>query len=153
MCFRLIAPQEYYDEEDITELYRHVLERLLLTLDDDEDTKTLDVKDATAPGLVIHEERLRVWPPWPWPPWDGDGDDKDGEDKKPLNRTEEAYKLSTNIVKLEKKIANASLDLCVKFPCLYDPYSYHSQGRPPSGSHCYIQPCSSLQSHRVIATI
>ena len=27
--------------------------------------------------LVVHEERLRVWPPWPWPPW---GDDDDGDD-------------------------------------------------------------------------
>ena len=94
------------------DLYREVLERLLLTLDDEEDKlQSADVKLEQNPGLVVHEERLRVWPPWPWPPW---GDDDDGEDK-PENRTTRAKKLSKAVIEFEKKIANASLDLDVLF--------------------------------------
>lgn len=58
----------------------------------------------------MHEERLRVWPPWPWPPWDPEDPDKPGKDK-PTNRTKEAPKLAKQIIVLEKKIADASLDL------------------------------------------
>lgn len=94
------------------DLYRSVLERLLLTLDN-EDDKLHDILSVSAEvegtsGLVVHEERLRVWPPWPWPPW-GDDDDK------PENRTERAHKLAKAIITFEKKIAEASLDLDVLF--------------------------------------
>ncbi len=91
------------------ELYRNVLERLLLTLDDEDDS--MDMKPKQEPGLVVHEERLRVWPPWPWPPW---GDDDDGGEK-PENRSQRAKKLSTAIIEFEKKLANASLDLDVLY--------------------------------------
>ena len=104
-----IGLQGYYEEESITDLYRQVLERLLLATDEDEDElQSEKVQDEEASVLTVHEERLRVWPPWPWPPWGGDDD----SDKKPkLNKTERAHELSKKIVKFEKKIANASLDL------------------------------------------
>jgi len=72
-----------------------------------------------SPSLVVHEERLSVWPPWPWPPWGGDDDDDDdggdddGHKHKPINRTQEARKLAQHILTFEKKIANVSLDLDV----------------------------------------
>lgn len=74
-------------------------------------------EDEDEPGDVgTHEtvkvQETNVWPPWPWPPWDEDGDDKGG-DKKPMNNTERARKLSRQIVKLEKRLAEASLDLLV----------------------------------------
>ncbi|KAH8106762.1 Metalloprotease [Cristinia sonorae] len=110
-----LPAKEYYEEEEVTGAYRSVLERLLLTLHEEETTES--ETEAASPKLVIHEERLRVWPPWPWPPWDGDDGDKDGDhdDDKPVNRTEEAHKLAKRIVKFEKKIAAASLDLTVLY--------------------------------------
>ena len=99
--------QEYYEEESIVDLYRDVLERLLLSLDDeDEKFDGLVVEIEESSGLTIHEERLRVWPPWPWPPWGGDEDD--GE---PESREERAHRLAKSIIKFEKEIAEASLDL------------------------------------------
>ncbi|KAI0709419.1 Metalloprotease [Earliella scabrosa] len=104
-----LPSKEYYEEESIVELYRNVLERLLITLDDEEDdlVESIVVIDESS-GLVVHEERLRVWPPWPWPPW-GDDDDK------PENRTERAHRLAKSIIKFEKAIAAISLDLDVLY--------------------------------------
>ncbi|EIW60033.1 Metalloprotease [Trametes versicolor FP-101664 SS1] len=103
-----LPSKEYYEEESIVDLYESVLERLLLTLDD-EDEELL--ASAQPSKFVVHEERLRVWPPWPWPPW-GDDDDGKGE---PVNRTERAHKLAKEVIEFEKKIANVSLDLDVLF--------------------------------------
>ncbi|KAI0748278.1 Metalloprotease [Daedaleopsis nitida] len=108
-----LPSKEYYEEESIVDLYRSVLERLLITLDD-EDDKFYDGSvpvsvEAKGNGFVVHEERLRVWPPWPWPPWGDDDDDK------PENRTERAHKLAKAIIAFEKKIAEASLDLDVLY--------------------------------------
>ncbi|KAH9945985.1 metalloprotease [Epithele typhae] len=106
-----LPSKEYYDEEAIVELYRTVLQRLLIVADDkDEQLESASVTTVPSTGLTIHEERLRVWPPWPWPPW---GDDDDGN--KPVNRTERADKLAKSIVKLEKQIAKASLDLDILY--------------------------------------
>ena len=92
-------------------MYQSVLERLLIALDPEEES--LEVEDTlVSSGLEVHEERLRVWPPWPWPPWDGEDPD-DGGDKKPHNRTEEAPQLAQDILAFEKKVAKASLDLYV----------------------------------------
>ena len=81
-----------------------------MTLDNEDDTLLPDeVANEEAHKLVVHEERLRVWPPWPWPPW---GDDDDGDKDTPKeNRTERAHRLAKAIIELEKQIANASLDL------------------------------------------
>lgn len=86
------------------------MERLLIALDPDEDILVSDDKLVSS-GLQVHEERLRVWPPWPWPPWDGGDDDDDGGDKKPGNRTNDAPRLARDILSFEKKVAKASLDL------------------------------------------
>ncbi|KAI0363474.1 Metalloprotease [Pilatotrama ljubarskyi] len=114
-----LPSKEYYEEDSIVDLYQTVLERLLLTLDE-EDDKLLPESPSK---LVVHEERLRVWPPWPWPPW---GDDDDSKDE-PVNRTERAYKLAKGIIDFEKKVANASLDLDVLFQdpiATYNPVSF-----------------------------
>lgn len=94
-------------------MYRSILERLIIaTADEDSEDDATKHSLERAPGLMIHEERLRVWPPWPWPPWDPkDPDDPDKPDDKPINRTKEAPRLAKEIIELEKKIANASLDL------------------------------------------
>ena len=106
--------QEYYDEESFVELYQEVLERLIITLAKEEEyidtSKTSVIVSDAEP---VHQERLRVWPPWPWPPWGGDDDgdhDGDDDDSSPMDR-EKAHKIAKNIIKFEKAIANASLDL------------------------------------------
>ena len=91
------------------------MERLLIVLADEEE-KLLSEAEALQPSNVaVYEERLRVWPPWPWPPWgpEDPDDPDDGGDHKPINRTEEAKKLAKAIIKFERKLANASLDLYV----------------------------------------
>lgn len=88
-------------------MYQSTLQRLLVTLDNEEDSMLEEqVSDEETSKLLVHEERLRVWPPWPWPPW---GDEDDGDS--PENRTERAERLAKSIIKFEKHIANASLDL------------------------------------------
>lgn len=107
---------EYYEEESITDLYRTILERLLLNLYKEEEALAAQEQVMEPSGLTVNEERLRMWPPWPWPPWDGDDDDDGGDDgghRKPGNHSEQARKLAKNIIKFEKQIANISLDLYV----------------------------------------
>ena len=60
--------------------------------------------------MTVHEERLKVWPPWPWPPW---GDDDDGD--KPEDPKDRAHRLAKGIIKFEKEIAKASLDLDILY--------------------------------------
>ncbi len=60
-----------------------------------------------ANNLVQNEEAAKVWPPWPWPPWGGDDDDA----QSPNNHTEQIKKLAQTVVKFERRIAPASLDL------------------------------------------
>ena len=68
-----------------------------------------------SPVLVSNEDP-NTWPPRPWPPWDGDGggdeDEGDGGGKR-ANKTLRAHELAKKIVKFERKLAQASLDLCV----------------------------------------
>ncbi|KAI0082770.1 metalloprotease [Panus rudis PR-1116 ss-1] len=120
-----LPSKEYYEEESIVTLYRNVLERLLINLYDEEKLLAEQDDSLTSPGLAFHEERLRMWPPWPWPPWGGDDDggDDDHDHDNPVNRTEEAHKLAKKIVKLERKIANASLDLDI---LLQDPVATYN---------------------------
>ena len=105
--------KEYYDEDSFVELYQEVLERLLVTLSEEEEY--IDAQDASVvrSDETVYQERLRVWPPWPWPPWGGDGDDDDHDDDdepEPMD-PEKARKVARDIIKFEKAIANASLDL------------------------------------------
>lgn len=66
-----------------------------------------EIEESKAQVLTTNSDS-KVWPPWPWPPW---GEDEDGDNDEPVNRTERAHKLSKKIVKLERKLAKASLDL------------------------------------------
>jgi endothelin-converting enzyme len=63
-------------------------------------------------ALVINEDRENTWPPFPWPPW---GDDDDGDDDGPKDRPKNATKLAEEVVKFERKLAQASLDLSDQF--------------------------------------
>ena len=90
-----------------------------MTLADAEDNaiqqKRLLRRDS--PVLVSNEDSDN-WPPWPWPPWDGDGNGGDGDEDeddgggKRANKTLTAHELAKKIVKFERKLAQASLDLC-----------------------------------------
>ena len=88
------------------ELYTETLTRFISALDDNTD----ELFEPKAAAAALHtEEDEKTWPPWPWPPW---GDDDSGDEhKKPLNKTERSKILAKNVVKFEKKIAKASLDL------------------------------------------
>ncbi|KAH9951953.1 Metalloprotease [Amylocystis lapponica] len=102
-----LPAKEYYEEESFVELYQNVLERLLITLAEEEENL------AQKTTSDVYEERLRVWPPWPWPPWGGDDDDDKPDE--PVDQKKKAHKLSKKIIKLEKAIANASLDLDILY--------------------------------------
>ncbi|KAI0687125.1 metalloprotease [Cytidiella melzeri] len=115
-----LPSKEYYEEDSIVEVYTSVLERLLITLADEDERLRDQELELQEGSLTVHEERLRVWPPWPWPPWDPeDPEDPDHPGKgphephQPINRTKEAHKLARKIVVFEKKLANASLDFDV----------------------------------------
>jgi endothelin-converting enzyme len=88
-CVTANVPQEYYEEEDISEVYRKALEQLLFIIFDEKPSSQFSLR----------------WPPIPWPPW---GDDDDG---KAENSTVRAKRLSKEVLKFEKKIARASQDL------------------------------------------
>jgi endothelin-converting enzyme len=102
-----LPSKEYFEEKSVRKIYTNVLGRLLVALADEDDALKLK---AQTPSFAENGDS-NVWPPWPWPPWGGNGDDDD--DKKPVNRTEQAYKLAKKVVKFERKIAKASLDLDV----------------------------------------
>ncbi|TFK76595.1 zincin [Pluteus cervinus] len=109
-----LPSKEYYDEETVVDVYQSVIQRLLYTLDEDANLTPED-------ELLINNADSQTWPPWPWPPWDGDedepgdggGDGPGGE--KPSNRTKRARKLAEKVIKLEKRLADASLDLDILF--------------------------------------
>lgn len=83
---------------------------MLLALDDSPEDEVAPASASTDALVVETVEKMKFWPPWPWPPWDGDDDDDD-DGGKPENKTERAYRLAKDVVKFEKRIANASLDL------------------------------------------
>lgn len=88
------------------EVYASVLERLLITHYKAE-------KGKPSPALVINEDSENDWPPIPWPPW---GDDDDGDhDDDPKDRPKNATTLAEEVVKFERKLAQASLDLSEQF--------------------------------------
>ncbi|TFY82283.1 hypothetical protein EWM64_g1728 [Hericium alpestre] len=103
-----LPSKEYYEDKPIRKVYKGVVERLLFASYEDEE----QAQKKIAENLVQNEETVKAWPPWPWPPWGGDGDDDDG-DKKPKNRSELAKHLARKVVKFERRLANASLDLDV----------------------------------------
>jgi endothelin-converting enzyme len=85
--------------------YRSVLERLLLIHYEAED------QGHPPQALVANEDSETAWPPWPWPPWDGD-DDNGGD---PKHGSKNATELAVEVVKFERRLARASLDLSARF--------------------------------------
>lgn len=117
-----------------------------MTLADAEDTETQRKRSLRrdSPVLVSNEDS-NTWPPWPWPPWDGDNDD--GSDK-PVNKTLKAHNLAKKIVKFERKLAQASLDLCAfKFLISKCLANWLLQRYSVSRPNLNVQSCSSVQSH------
>lgn len=105
--------QEYYKEQDVLSVYQDVIERLLVTLRDDE---VMGMTNLPSERLhtILQTEQLedeeRVWPPWPWPPWDGE-DDEDDDSRKPTDDPFlRARELAREVVKFESEIAAATLD-------------------------------------------
>ncbi|TFK42726.1 hypothetical protein BDQ12DRAFT_676709 [Crucibulum laeve] len=107
-----LPSKEYFEEQSIRKAYKNVVERLLLLfIDDDEEYAAL----ARSTVLTDNKEAT-IWPPWPWPPWGGDdGDDDGGDNKKHLNKSERAHKLAKKVVKFERQLAQASLDLDILY--------------------------------------
>lgn len=95
--------------------------------------------------MLINDEDANVWPPWPWPPWGGDDDDDDEGDK-PHNRTLEIQQLAREVVKFERKLAQASLDLYVHsiVSTMSGSDDFGAQGHHEAGSFCHLQPCSTF---------
>jgi len=94
-------------------VYRGVLEQNLLALYADEG----ELQKNTFLNLVVNDEAIELWPPWPWPPWDGDGDDDDDDDdddgghEDPKDPRRTIRKLAKKVVHFEQRLAEASLDL------------------------------------------
>jgi hypothetical protein len=87
------------------EVYASVLESLLIIHYEAE-------KGSPSRTLVNNEDSENTWPPWPWPPW---GDDDDGDGDGPKDRPRNATTLAEEVVKFERKLAQASLDLSEQF--------------------------------------
>lgn len=79
----------------------------LLEKDEDKDEEALELHSQSP--LVVDDAET-VWPPFPWPPWSGD-DPEDDEPSKGSNRTQLVRKLAKGVIKFERKLADASLDL------------------------------------------
>jgi endothelin-converting enzyme len=94
--------------------------------------------------LVNNEDTVNSWPPWPWPPW-GDDDDGNGGDRPggPKNATQ----LAEEVVKFERKLAQASLDLSGHFE--KDPIQMLmvAQRHLIPGSSIHLQQGSHFQHH------
>ncbi len=104
LIYSFASIQEYYEEEEILELYTTALTRILITLDD---AGADIVKNSVPATKGENAAAVTFWPPWPWPPW---GDDDDDE-KPHLNKSEKAHELAKEVVYFERRLANASLDL------------------------------------------
>ncbi|KAN0123833.1 metallo peptidase [Russula decolorans] len=109
-----LPSKEYFEDKTMREVYASVLERLLIIHYEAE-------KDKPSRALVINEDPKNTWPPIPWPPW-GDDDD-DGHDDDPKDCPKNATTLAEEVVKFERKLAQASLDLDILYQ---DPlYTYN----------------------------
>ena len=99
--------------------------------------------------ILVSNEDFNTWPPRPWPPWEGDdGDSDDDEGGEPINRTLGAHELAKKIVKFERKLAQASLDLCAfSILILRHLANWLLQRHFISRSNRNVQPCFSVQSY------
>ncbi|KAL4074557.1 hypothetical protein V8B97DRAFT_2022777 [Scleroderma yunnanense] len=110
-----LPAKEYYKEQGILSIYQDVIERLLVSLRDDDVINSVDVNHSLPIVLQAEEpeDGERVWPPWPWPPWDEEEDDSDNdEDRRPrYDPFFKARALAQQVVRFEAEIAEATLDL------------------------------------------
>ncbi|EJD52946.1 zincin [Auricularia subglabra TFB-10046 SS5] len=104
-----LPSKEYYVGDELKDVYTSVLERILLALDAEDDSKSVDA--TSKPTRKAH-----FWPPWPWPPW-GDDDDKSE------NKTGRARRLAKAVYKFESELAEASGDLDI---ILQDPLATYN---------------------------
>ncbi|TFK29797.1 endothelin-converting enzyme 1 [Coprinopsis marcescibilis] len=109
-----LPSKEYYEEKSIRTVYRSVVEDLLVRVvdiladgDDDDDDK----EEKPEEKQLIDNSDSQVWPPWPWP----GGGDPDKDPSTPSNGTERAKELAKGVIKFERKLAKASLDLDVLY--------------------------------------
>jgi endothelin-converting enzyme len=91
-------------DENMLSKFQTVVEGFIFALAESEQTS-----QHTSATFVMNEGE-NAWPPWPWPPW-GDEDGDTDKDKEPVDRRRRAHKLAKQVVKLERRLANASLDL------------------------------------------
>lgn len=106
-----ILIQEYYEDQSIREIYQDVIEKLLLSLAEDDDDDELSI-----PQPLVAQDTAKtsgLWPPWPWPPWDDPEDDEPipGIPKPKPDPKERAKQLAKGVLEFESDIAKASLDL------------------------------------------
>ncbi|KAF8630417.1 hypothetical protein AX15_002968 [Amanita polypyramis BW_CC] len=101
-----LPSKEYYEDSSILAIYTGVAERLLLAVPEEGQKLQENTGD-----LTVQDAGENVWPPWPWPPWDDDDHDHDDDDRKPGNWSRKARKLAQGVVKFERRLATASLDL------------------------------------------
>lgn len=101
-----LPSKEYYEDESVLDEFQTAVEKVIFALTESETSRHTSVPFVT-------NENANVWPPWPWPPW-GDDDDTD-KDKEPVDRRRRARKIAKQVVKLECRLAKASLDLDVLY--------------------------------------
>ena len=123
------------------EVYTDVLERLLMVHYETEEEQSL----RSSQVLVNNEDSVNSWPPWPWPPW-GDDDDGNGGGDRP-GGPKNATQLAEEVVKFERKLAQASLDLSGNFE--KDPIQMLmvAQRHLIPGSSIHLQQGSHFQHH------
>ena len=123
------------------EVYTDVLERLLMVHYETEEEQSLQSSQV----LVNNEDSVNSWPPWPWPPW-GDDDDGNGGGDRP-GGPKNATQLAEEVVKFERKLAQASLDLSGNFE--KDPIQMLmvAQRHLIPGSSIHLQQGSHFQHH------
>lgn len=120
-----LPSKEYFEEKEITAVYKEALSKLLASVldllnkdKDDEDDD--DVVQSEGSSALINNDESQTWPPWPWPPWNPDepgdgGDDGGKEPGSDLPKSERARKLAKKVVNFESELAKASLDLDILY--------------------------------------
>jgi endothelin-converting enzyme len=99
-----LPSKEYFEDDTMREVYANVLERLLIVHYERVD------EEHKPQFLVNNEDSVSIFPPLPWPPWGGDDDDD-----RPKHGPKNATELAEEVVKFERKLARASLDLDILY--------------------------------------
>ena len=113
-----LPTKEYYEEKDISKLYREVVEKLLTAIylaeeEEEEERSSAFSRFFKMPVFRVFQET--TWPPWPWPPG--------GPDDGPKTPYERATEHAKKIVEFEHKLAKATLDLDILYGSPYATYN------------------------------